>query len=169
MHGSLARAGKVRGQTPKVPKQEKKKQPKVRGAGRSGGQLGLPGQAALLREPPRSGLSVCLVLSGAAHMKTAWGAYSSPGVMSCLFKRAAEHDRPHLTAAASSPAGPRHEASQVQPPLCERGRWVRPQEGPQLAVNAQGLTAATGMEAAAPHGRRSAARRQLPHGRHAAA
>jgi ribosomal protein S30 len=29
VHGSLARAGKVRGQTPKVPKQEKKKQPKV--------------------------------------------------------------------------------------------------------------------------------------------
>ncbi len=26
VHGSLARAGKVRGQTPKVPKQEKKKQ-----------------------------------------------------------------------------------------------------------------------------------------------
>ncbi|KAL4447200.1 hypothetical protein ABPG77_007233 [Micractinium sp. CCAP 211/92] len=30
VHGSLARAGKVRGQTPKVPKQEKKKQPKGR-------------------------------------------------------------------------------------------------------------------------------------------
>ena len=30
MHGSLARAGKVRGQCPKVPKQEKKKQPKGR-------------------------------------------------------------------------------------------------------------------------------------------
>lgn len=27
VHGSLARAGKVRGQTPKVPKQEKKKKP----------------------------------------------------------------------------------------------------------------------------------------------
>ena len=27
MHGSLARAGKVRGQTPKVPKQDKKKKP----------------------------------------------------------------------------------------------------------------------------------------------
>ena len=27
MHGSLARAGKVRGQTPKVPPQEKKKKP----------------------------------------------------------------------------------------------------------------------------------------------
>ncbi|PSC72849.1 40S ribosomal S30 [Micractinium conductrix] len=30
VHGSLARAGKVRGQTPKVPKQEKKKTPKGR-------------------------------------------------------------------------------------------------------------------------------------------
>eukprot|EP00891_Asterochloris_glomerata_P004463 jgi/Astpho2/4463/fgenesh1_pm.00067_%23_13_t len=30
VHGSLARAGKVRGQTPKVPKQEKKKNPKGR-------------------------------------------------------------------------------------------------------------------------------------------
>lgn len=30
MHGSLARAGKVRGQTPKVAKQDKKKQPKGR-------------------------------------------------------------------------------------------------------------------------------------------
>ena len=30
MHGSLARAGKVRGQTPKVAKQEKKKNPKGR-------------------------------------------------------------------------------------------------------------------------------------------
>lgn len=30
VHGSLARAGKVRGQTPKVAKQEKKKQPKGR-------------------------------------------------------------------------------------------------------------------------------------------
>eukprot|EP00871_Galdieria_phlegrea_P003567 jgi/Galph1/4210/GphlegSOOS_G2818.1 len=30
VHGSLARAGKVRGQTPKVPKQEKKKRPKGR-------------------------------------------------------------------------------------------------------------------------------------------
>lgn len=30
MHGSLARAGKVRGQTPKVQKQDKKKQPKGR-------------------------------------------------------------------------------------------------------------------------------------------
>ncbi len=30
VHGSLARAGKVRGQTPKVPKQEKKKKPKGR-------------------------------------------------------------------------------------------------------------------------------------------
>jgi len=28
VHGSLARAGKVRGQTQKVPKQEKKKRPK---------------------------------------------------------------------------------------------------------------------------------------------
>ncbi len=27
VHGSLARAGKVKGQTPKVPKEEKKKQP----------------------------------------------------------------------------------------------------------------------------------------------
>ncbi|KAI8469506.1 MAG: ribosomal protein S30 component of cytosolic 80S ribosome and 40S small subunit [Monoraphidium minutum] len=27
VHGSLARAGKVRGQTPKVPKQDKKKKP----------------------------------------------------------------------------------------------------------------------------------------------
>lgn len=27
VHGSLARAGKVRGQAPKVPKQEKKKKP----------------------------------------------------------------------------------------------------------------------------------------------
>jgi small subunit ribosomal protein S30e len=33
VHGSLARAGKVRGQCPKVPKQEKKKQPKVRAVG----------------------------------------------------------------------------------------------------------------------------------------
>lgn len=30
VHGSLARAGKVRGQTPKVAKQDKKKQPKGR-------------------------------------------------------------------------------------------------------------------------------------------
>jgi small subunit ribosomal protein S30e len=30
VHGSLARAGKVRGQTPKVPKQDKKKKPKGR-------------------------------------------------------------------------------------------------------------------------------------------
>ena len=30
VHGSLARAGKVRGQTPKVAKQEKKKNPKGR-------------------------------------------------------------------------------------------------------------------------------------------
>ncbi len=30
VHGSLARAGKVRGQTPKVAKQEKKKKPKGR-------------------------------------------------------------------------------------------------------------------------------------------
>ena len=30
VHGSLARAGKVRGQTPKVPKQDKKKTPKGR-------------------------------------------------------------------------------------------------------------------------------------------
>ena len=30
VHGSLARAGKVRGQTPKVTKQEKKKRPKGR-------------------------------------------------------------------------------------------------------------------------------------------
>ena len=30
VHGSLARAGKVRGQTPKVQKQDKKKQPKGR-------------------------------------------------------------------------------------------------------------------------------------------
>ncbi|KAK9826936.1 hypothetical protein WJX74_000664 [Apatococcus lobatus] len=30
VHGSLARAGKVRGQTPKVPKQDKKKLPKGR-------------------------------------------------------------------------------------------------------------------------------------------
>jgi small subunit ribosomal protein S30e len=30
VHGSLARAGKVRGQTPKVAKQEKKKSPKGR-------------------------------------------------------------------------------------------------------------------------------------------
>ncbi|CAI7837801.1 unnamed protein product, partial [Closterium sp. NIES-53] len=30
VHGSLARAGKVRGQTPKVEKQDKKKQPKGR-------------------------------------------------------------------------------------------------------------------------------------------
>lgn len=30
VHGSLARAGKVRGQTPKVPKQEKKKRPRGR-------------------------------------------------------------------------------------------------------------------------------------------
>lgn len=30
VHGSLARAGKVRGQTPKVPKQEKKKKPRGR-------------------------------------------------------------------------------------------------------------------------------------------
>jgi small subunit ribosomal protein S30e len=30
VHGSLARAGKVRGQTPKVAKQEKKKRPKGR-------------------------------------------------------------------------------------------------------------------------------------------
>ncbi|KAL5514726.1 hypothetical protein ACEPAG_2042 [Sanghuangporus baumii] len=30
VHGSLARAGKVRSQTPKVDKQEKKKQPKGR-------------------------------------------------------------------------------------------------------------------------------------------
>lgn len=30
VHGSLARAGKVRGQTPKVDKQDKKKQPKGR-------------------------------------------------------------------------------------------------------------------------------------------
>jgi ribosomal protein S30 len=30
VHGSLARAGKVRGQTPKVAKQDKKKLPKVR-------------------------------------------------------------------------------------------------------------------------------------------
>ncbi|KAF7081172.1 hypothetical protein CFC21_085144 [Triticum aestivum] len=28
VHGSLARAGKVRGQTPKVAKQDKKKQPR---------------------------------------------------------------------------------------------------------------------------------------------
>jgi small subunit ribosomal protein S30e len=30
VHGSLARAGKVKSQTPKVPKQEKKKQPRGR-------------------------------------------------------------------------------------------------------------------------------------------
>lgn len=30
VHGSLARAGKVRGQTPKVAKQDKKKQPRGR-------------------------------------------------------------------------------------------------------------------------------------------
>lgn len=30
VHGSLARAGKVRGQTPKVAKQDKKKKPKGR-------------------------------------------------------------------------------------------------------------------------------------------
>jgi len=30
VHGSLARAGKVRGQTPKVAKQDKKKRPKGR-------------------------------------------------------------------------------------------------------------------------------------------
>jgi ribosomal protein S30 len=34
VHGSLARAGKVRGQTPKVPKQDKKKKPTGRGEGR---------------------------------------------------------------------------------------------------------------------------------------
>ena len=34
MHGSLARAGKVKGQTPKVPKQDKKKAPTGRAAKR---------------------------------------------------------------------------------------------------------------------------------------
>ena len=60
MHGSLARAGKVRGQTPKVPKQEKKKQPKVRLKGENAEALPPPrppgcrrlGQAGLRFETP---------------------------------------------------------------------------------------------------------------------
>ena len=49
MHGSLARAGKVRGQTPKVAKADKKKLPKVRGGG-GGGTRGGGDEKGMIRE-----------------------------------------------------------------------------------------------------------------------
>eukprot|EP00877_Chromochloris_zofingiensis_P013750 jgi/Chrzof1/8629/Cz03g18060.t1 len=62
VHGSLARAGKVRGQAPKVPKQEKKKKPTGRAMKRikynrrfvNVGKFAAPSAATIARPPVAS-------------------------------------------------------------------------------------------------------------------
>ena len=80
VHGSLARAGKVRNQTPKVDKQEKKKRPKGRAYKRvqaRASPVAVPGA------PPQPPLFVCAARAWAHAVAVARG-----GVLACWRARA---------------------------------------------------------------------------------